>query len=364
VTLSPVPHGTVSLFFTDIERSTELARRVGEDHFAVLLATHHQLIRAALAGHGGREIDTAGDGFFAAFQSARDAVAAAVDAQKALSSFAWPPAGEIRVRMGIHTAEPHVSATGYSGVAVHRAARICDAGRGGQVLVSSATAGIIEDDGTSGWSVVDLGEHHLKGLSGGQRLFQLVADGLTSEFGPVRTADAASEKPGTGTFLHTDLTGWRRVILKLGDAASQSLTNDYQSVVAAAAEANHGAVLERAGDHVVAVFRDASDAVETADSIKQSLRDFPWPEDVSVSLAVVIHSGRWSGNPRKPEAGTALYRLARFAKIAEPGQVVVTYSAAALLEGDLRYSRLRDLGEVDVPDFDAPVHAYELLDPS
>ena len=266
--------------------------------------------------------------------------------------------------MGIHTAEPHVSATGYSGVAVHRAARICDAGRGGQVLLSSATAGIIEDDGTSGFGVVDLGEHHLKGLSGGERLFQLVADGLTSEFGPLRTADAASETPGTGTFLHTDLTGWRRVILKLGDAASQSLTNDYQSAVAAAAEANHGAVVERAGDHVVAVFRDASNAVETADSIKQSLRDFPWPEGVSVGLAVVIHSGRWSGNPRKPEAGTALYRLARFAKIAEPGQVVVTYSTAALLEGDLRYSRLRDLGQVDVPDFDAPVHAYELLDPS
>src|SRR4051794_16873495 len=184
VTMSPLPRGTVSLLFTDIESSTELARRVGPNTFAVLLASHHELIRAALAAHDGREIDTAGDGFFAAFPDARSAVAAAIDAQKALTSFAWPSAGVIRVRMGIHTAEPHVSATGYSGVAVHRAARICAAGRGGQVLLSSATAGIIEDDATSGVDLIDLGEHQLKGLTGGQRLFQLVTDGLTSEFGP------------------------------------------------------------------------------------------------------------------------------------------------------------------------------------
>ena len=91
---------------------------------------------------------------------------------------------------------------------------------------------------------------------------------------------------------------------------------------------------------------------------------FRGPKAFFVGLAVVIHSGRWSGSPRKPEAGTALYRLSRFAKIGQPGQVVVSYSTAALLEGDPRYSRLRNLGEVDVPDFDEPVRAYELLDPS
>jgi class 3 adenylate cyclase len=164
--------------------------------------------------------------------------------------------------------------------------------------------------------------------------------------------------------MFTDLTGWRRAILKLGDASSSSLAADYQTRVAAATEANNGSVLERAADHVVAVFRDASDAVGAADSVKERLRDFPWPEGLPIGLAVVIHSGRWSGNPRNPEAGTALYRLLRFAKIAQPGQVVVTYATAALLEGDPRYSRLRSLGEVDVPDFEEPVRAYEVLDPS
>ena len=100
----------------------------------------------------------------------------------------------------------------------------------------------------------------------------------------------------------------------------------------------------------MAVFRDAGDGVEAADSIKERLRGFPWPEGLPVGLAVVIHSGRWSGNPRKPGAGTALYRLNRFAKIAQSGQVVVTYSTAALLEDDPRYSRLRNLGEVELPD--------------
>jgi class 3 adenylate cyclase len=361
---SRLPRGTVTFLFTDIEGSTELARRVGADTFAKLLATHHHLIRSVLTARDGREVDTAGDGFFAAFHSARNAVAAAIDAQRALAAFAWPTAREIRVRMGIHTAEPHCTATGYSGVAVHRAARICAAGRGGQVLLSSATAGIIEDDETSGAGLIDLGSHSLKGLAGAQRLFQLVAEGLPSEFGPLRTADATSETPGTGTFMFTDLTGWRRAILKLGDASSSSLAADYQMRVAAATEANNGAVLERAADHVVAVFRDASDAVGAADSVKESLRDFPWPEGLPIGLAVVIHSCRWSGNPRNPEAGTALYRLLRFAKIAQPGQVVVTYATAALLEGDPRYSRLRSLGEVDVPDFEEPVRAYEVLDPS
>jgi class 3 adenylate cyclase len=162
----------------------------------------------------------------------------------------------------------------------------------------------------------------------------------------------------------TDLTGWQSAILKLGDASSSSLLAEYQARVAAATEANNGAVLERAGDEVVAVFRDASDAVGAADSLKERLRDFPWPEGLSIGLAVVIHSGRWSGNPRNPEAGTAFYRLLRFAKMAQPGQVVVTSTTAALLEGDPRYSRLRSLGEVDVPDFDEPVRAYEVLDSS
>jgi class 3 adenylate cyclase len=141
----PFPRGTVTFLFSDIERSTDLVRRVGDDVFAAIRADHHRLLRDTFQAHGGREIDTAGDGFFVAFDSARSAVAAAVTAQLTLATFRWPADEEVRVRMGLHTAEPYLDADGYLGIGVHRAARICDAAHGGQILISNATAGIVED---------------------------------------------------------------------------------------------------------------------------------------------------------------------------------------------------------------------------
>jgi class 3 adenylate cyclase len=98
-----LPRGTVTFLFSDIEGSTDLLRRVGDDVFAVIRADHHRLLRDGFAVHGGKEIDTAGDGFFVAFHSARSAVAAAVPAQLALAGFTWPADAEVRVRMGLHT---------------------------------------------------------------------------------------------------------------------------------------------------------------------------------------------------------------------------------------------------------------------
>jgi class 3 adenylate cyclase len=172
---APLPRGTVTFLFSDIEGSTDLLRRVGDDVFAAIRGGHRQLLRDAFAAHGGREIDTAGDGFFIAFESARSAVAAAVSAQLALARSTWPAGAQVRVRMGLHTAEPHLAEDGYVGIGVHRAARICDAAHGGQILVSNATAGIIEDAESTGVDLLDLGEHRLKGLPREQRLFQLTA---------------------------------------------------------------------------------------------------------------------------------------------------------------------------------------------
>jgi class 3 adenylate cyclase len=143
--VGPLPRGTVTFLFTDIEGSSDLLRRVGDDRFAAIRGDHRRVVREAFATHGGREIDTAGDGFFVAFDSARSAVAAAVSVQRTLATFTWPADAEVRVRMGLHTAEPLVGEEGYIGLGVHRAARICDAAHGGQVLISNATAGIIED---------------------------------------------------------------------------------------------------------------------------------------------------------------------------------------------------------------------------
>jgi class 3 adenylate cyclase len=356
-----LPHGTVTFLFSDIEDSTVHLRRLGQEAFAAVRSDHHRLLREAITAHGGREVDTAGDGFFVAFESAREAVAAAVDAQVALTTFTWPDA-EVRVRMGLHTAEPHVGEEGYVGVGVHRAARICDAARGGQILVSNATAGIIEDTGLAGVELVDLGEYRLKGLPREQRLFQLTVLTLPSKFGPPRTADADAQVPGAGTFVHADLVGWGNVIHVLGDEETAALTADYYATVSAAVEANNGMVLERIGDSVLAVFRSASDGVQAAAAAREVVRDVAWPPECDVAVSIVIHSGRWSGDPRQPTAATALSRLMRLAKVVEPGQVLVSEATAALLEGDRRAPALRSLGERAIPDLDKPAQVYELVE--
>jgi class 3 adenylate cyclase len=357
-----LPRGTVTFLFSDVEGSTHLLRRVGDDVFAVIRADHRRLLRDAFADRGGREIDTAGDGFFVAFESARSAVAAAVTAQIALAAFTWPADAAVRVRMGLHTAEPHLGGEGYVGIGVHRAARICDAARGGQILVSNATAGIIEDAELPGVELLDLGEHRLKGLPREQRLFQLSVLTLPSEFGPPRTAEASAQTPGVGTFVHTDLAGVQHVIHLLGDEASEAFLADYQATVASAVIPNNGIVLERSGDHVFAVFRDASDAVRAAAAAREALRDFAWPPECDAAVSIVIHSGRWSGDPRRPAAGTAFSRLMRLAKVAEPGQVLVSGATAVLLEGDRSAPALRSLGQRAIPDLDEPVHLYEFAE--
>jgi class 3 adenylate cyclase len=136
---------TATFLFTDIEESTGLLKRLRE-RYAEVLGQHQLLLREAFARHAGHEVDTQGDAFFFAFRRARDAILAAVDGQRALAAHDWPEGGEIRVRMGMHTGEALVDSGRYTGVAVHRAARIGAAGHGGQVLLSQATHTIVHDE--------------------------------------------------------------------------------------------------------------------------------------------------------------------------------------------------------------------------
>jgi class 3 adenylate cyclase len=183
--MQALPTGTVTLLFTDIEGSTRLLQRQ-PDRYGDLLAEHRELLRAAFASHGGREIGTEGDSFFVAFGRAREAVAAAIDGQAALATHAWPDGDGVRVRMGIHTGEPSVGPEGYVGLVVHRAARICAAGHGGQVLVSDATRQLIEDDMPAGVELEDLGTHRLKDLDRPEHLFQVAPLGARGEFPALR----------------------------------------------------------------------------------------------------------------------------------------------------------------------------------
>jgi len=189
MTMAELPRGTVTLVFTDIEGSTRLLESLGE-RYGEVLAEHRRLLREPFTAHGGVEVDTQGDAFFYAFPRAQDATRAAVESQRLLASHPWPASAEVRVRMGIHTGEPQTSSEGYVGSDVHRAARICAAAHGGQVLLSQTTKDLIEVPGLDRATLHDLGEHALKDISARVHLYELVIEGLRSDFPPIRTLDA------------------------------------------------------------------------------------------------------------------------------------------------------------------------------
>lgn len=184
-----LPSGTVTFLFTDIEGSTKQLQRLGE-RYASVLATQRKLLRAAFHKFHGREVDTQGDSFFVAFARAVDAINASVMAQRALAEQDWGEGERVRVRMGMHTGAPQLTAAGYVGLDVHIAARICAAAHGGQVLLSQQTHDLAEQLQLDEVSFRDLGEHRLKDLDRPRRLFQLVIANLPDEFPSLRTLDA------------------------------------------------------------------------------------------------------------------------------------------------------------------------------
>jgi DNA-binding NarL/FixJ family response regulator/class 3 adenylate cyclase len=178
-----LPHGTVTLFFTDVEGSTQLLQRLG-DSYAQVLGDHRRLFREVVEAEGGQVVDHRGDEFFVVFDEAKCAADAAVAAQRAFAEHPWPEGVELRVRMGMHTGEPNLRDDAYFGLDVHRAARIAQAGSGGQVLLSERTRDAID----TSHELEDLGEHELPGLDKPERLFQLKVSGLPSNFPPLSTA--------------------------------------------------------------------------------------------------------------------------------------------------------------------------------
>jgi len=179
---------TLTLLFTDIEGATALLQRLGESAYEQTLADHHALIRSALTRHDGREVDNAGDGFFAVFSSPLDCVAAVLEIQHALQAESSPGAERVRVRMGLHTgdasAQPDV---GFVGLDVHRAARIAAVAHGGQVVLSETAALLVRDALPASSTLTDLGVHRLKDLGRPERIFQLGAPGLRADFPPLRS---------------------------------------------------------------------------------------------------------------------------------------------------------------------------------
>jgi predicted ATPase/class 3 adenylate cyclase len=188
--MSGLPTGTVSFLLTDIEGSTRLLQEQG-DRYGEALAEHRRRLRTAFVRHAGIEVDTQGDAFFYVFRSAMGAVAAAEEGQASLSD------GPIRVRIGIHTCEPEVTAEGYVGIGLHRAARICSAAHGGQILLSERARSFLEGTPT----ITDLGMHRLKDLGRPEKLFQFGA----GSFPPLRTLNATNLPAQTSPLFGREL---------------------------------------------------------------------------------------------------------------------------------------------------------------
>jgi predicted ATPase/class 3 adenylate cyclase len=184
-----LPIGTVTFLFTDIEGSTRLLQRLGA-RYREVVDGHGLILREAIAFGSGTEIQTEGDSFFAVFPTPAGAVAAAVQAQRALADHAWPEGQSVWVRMGLHTGEAVLGGDNYMGLDVHLAARIAAAGHGGQIVLSDVTRKMVEHTLPDGATLRDLSRHRLKDIERPQHLYDLVIAGLPSDFPAVRTLEA------------------------------------------------------------------------------------------------------------------------------------------------------------------------------
>ncbi|MBA3329430.1 MAG: response regulator [Actinobacteria bacterium] len=328
--MSDLPRGTVTLLFTDIEASTALVQRLGES-YAEVLVDHRRLVRGAAEGAGGVEIECRADELFIAFPSARDAVSAAVEAQRALLDHPWPAEVDLRVRMGLHTGEPIVRDDAYLGVDVHRAARICSAGHGGQILLSQTTHDLVAD-GDLG--IEELGEHELRGLPGRERIYQLVVPGLAAEFPPLRvdvsessvgdfTFQARAAPPDAAAAPPADTDGRVRVVLA-DDAAllRQGLAR----------------LLEEAGFEIVAQSGTAEDllrhvAMHRPDVAVVDIRMPPTQTDEGLRAAETIRE-------RFPDVGVLV-----LSQYVEPAYALQLLSESAEGVGYLLKDRVSDLDE-------------------
>ena len=187
--VTELPSGTVTFLFTDLQGST---RRWESDReaMAAAVARHHELLGEAVHIHGGVVFSYMGDGVAAAFGTAPAAVAAAVDAERALASEDWGSIGPLRARMGVHTGEGRVVGDQYESHTLNRCARLMAVAHGGQLVISGATAELVRADLPVGVELVDLGEHRLRDLQSSMHVFQVGAPGLASTFPPLRSMDS------------------------------------------------------------------------------------------------------------------------------------------------------------------------------
>ena len=206
------------MLFSDIEGSTVLLSRLGHLYGEVLSA-QRAMLRAAISDRRGHEMGTEGDSFFVVFESAADAVACCVAAQRALGGHEWPGGATVRVRMGLHSGEPSRHEDGYIGMDLHRAARIAATAHGGQVVMSDVTWQLAQSGLPAELSVRDLGFHRLKDIDEPEHIWQLAGPGLAERFPPLKSLGASTNLPVPATPLvgrENDLKRLRALIGRPG----------------------------------------------------------------------------------------------------------------------------------------------------
>ena len=185
-----LPRGNVTFLLADLERSTELLQRLG-DRYADMLADVRRVVRKAVRSAGGREVSARGDDVFAVFERAPGAVEAALGIQRAMRAGDWPGGSDVRLRIGLHRGRPTLTDTGYVGLSVHAAARICFAAHGGQIVMSSAVRAAVAESLADGVDLRGIGAWRFRGLREPVELFQVEAADLLSDFPPPRSAAPA-----------------------------------------------------------------------------------------------------------------------------------------------------------------------------
>ncbi len=197
--MPPLPTGTLTLLFSDIEGSTSLLNGLGS-RWGEALSAQRRILRSTFEAHQGHEMGTEGDSFFVVFTSAHQGLAAAIEAQRRLRAHDWPDGVAVKVRIGLHTGEPERHEDGYIGIDVHRAARIAATAHGGQIVLSASTRALVGAHAAE-FLLRDLGWHRLKDLAEPEHLFDAHAPGIEQEHPPLRSLGTRANLPTYATEL-------------------------------------------------------------------------------------------------------------------------------------------------------------------
>jgi class 3 adenylate cyclase len=342
--MADLPGGTVTFLLSDVVGSTALWEQAPSAMQAAL-ARHDDLFDEAIAQCGGTNIRPRGEGDtrFAVFTGAAAAVAAALLIHRFLATEEWPTPRPIKVRIGIHAGEAQIRQYDYYGVAVNRCSRIRDLAVGGQTLLSGAVAALVADDLPEGARLVDLGEHQLKDLTRPEHVFQVVSQDLPSDFPPLLSLDAPSDRPlphitsfGTPrvavsdrvltTLLITDISGSTVRLVELGDRRWQTLLEDHLLLTRRELVRFRGREIKTTGDGLLAIFDGPARAIQCAEAIRTAVHQ----------VGLMIRAGLHTGEVEIVEgdlAGIAVHITARIVAEARPGEILVSGVVRDLVAG-------------------------------